>query len=87
MCSMWRLLCIAFYGAFACGAASEAYGPRITSAAQTASKQFKVPSTLTAERSPWIKHCPGLSTGTQENLPEEPGSASNVLNSTVTAQP
>ena len=39
---MWRLLCITYFGAFACGAASEAYGPQITSAAQSASKLVKV---------------------------------------------
>lgn len=44
---MWRLLCISYFGAFACGAASEAYGPHITSAARTASKLVKVPASLT----------------------------------------
>ena len=40
--SMWRLVCIAFFGAFAWGAASEVYGPQIMSACQRALKAVTV---------------------------------------------
>lgn len=40
--SMWRMVCIAFFGAFAWGAASEVYGAQIIAACKTATKAVQV---------------------------------------------
>lgn len=40
--SIWRLVCLAFFGAFAAGAIYEAYGLQITSFIQTAVPAVKV---------------------------------------------
>lgn len=41
-CSFWRLVCLAFFGAFAAGAVYENYGKEITSFFQTATAMIKV---------------------------------------------